>query len=304
MELDKLITTIVLTMLVVGGVASAQEELPSPGLLPDHPFYEVKMWWEDVRMFFTFNSKDKAKLHLEFASIRLAEVNEMIKKNKTKFIQELLEDYKKELNETEDKVEELKARGKNITILAEHVSNVTYKHVFILEEVLEKVPEQAKIHIEHAINVSIKGHEIAVESILVRVNKTIQKVRRINCTTDADCRHLFCPMVLGSDTPICREGKCVCGAKWEIVNKTEWVERFNETWTNVTQRKIKKIEEIYERIGGIPEIGCHKYYECFDGTKVPWCAYENDRCVCIISPEVQCPKVDLLLEYVYGQDCQ
>jgi hypothetical protein len=66
---------------------------------------------------------------------------------------------------------------------------------------------------------------------VARWNKT-----RTNCTDDADCRELACPMVVGNDTSICLNNRCVCGARWQLRNKTEWGERFREEYTNATQR--------------------------------------------------------------------
>lgn len=186
-----------------------------------------------------------AELSSEFAEERLSKAKEMIEKGKTDHGRRLMKEYEKDVNETQEAIEKAERLGRNVTELAEHVANVTYKHIEVLEALLEKVPEPAKIHIEHAINVSIRGHERAVESILERVNKTVEEVRKVNCTTDADCRDLTCPMVLGHDIPVCHEGKCKCGGKWEIVNKTEWRERFGEEWTNETQSRVERIERSY-----------------------------------------------------------
>ena len=35
-------------------------------------------------------------------------------------------------------------------------------------------------------------------------------------------------------------------------------------------------------------MNCTPYFTCPNGTKVPWCGFENNKCVCIISPENQC----------------
>jgi len=50
---------------------------------------------------------------------------------------------------------------------------------------------------------------------------------------------------LGHDTPVCHEGKCKCSGKWEIVNKTEWKERFREELTNETQKRTQKERQLY-----------------------------------------------------------
>lgn len=48
--------------------------LPNPGLVPGNPFYFLDRIGEAVREFFTFNQEDKARLQLEFASERIAEI--------------------------------------------------------------------------------------------------------------------------------------------------------------------------------------------------------------------------------------
>ena len=323
----------------------------SPGLLPDRRFYGVKRWFERVHMFFTFDAAAKARLHTHFSEARLAEAKAMIQLGKPEWTEGLMEDYMKELNETHrcmqrqrqkgrpimdlaehmcnatdehavilsdlvDKVPEqakphiehainassrghiraleeieeekperaaqlsaefaekrmiraremfgvgrpehaqrmlqrynesmkeaekamkmAEKRGLNVTELAEHLGNMTYKHVEVLENLLEKVPEPAKPHIEHAINVSTHGHETCVNRTQMRIGRVIGDIRKTTCKSDADCINLSCPQVIGSDTPICKDGKCWCGGKWQL-NVTEWQERFNKTPTNITQKGL------------------------------------------------------------------
>ena len=361
MTIDKILITVILTLLIIGVAVVAQEELPGAGTTPDSWIYGLDRAWERIRMFFTFDRADKAKLHLQFAGERLAEANEMVKRGKPEFVQDLMKDHEEEMNETEKKVEGLRGLGRNITALVEHVSNVTYKHILVLEEVLEKVPEQAKPAIERAINVSLKGHETAIirlsenlpekaaefrmrfaesrlEKVMIKalegrvkeaeefaeeyeeeidqsinltekaeklgrnvtllaehvcnmtykhilvlervlanvseqakptiehamnasikghencaekikegVGQIIREIRKISCEENVDCARLVCPMILGYDTTICYEGACKCGAKWEIVNETEWKERFNETLTREVKTTIEKIEQMYNQ---------------------------------------------------------
>ncbi len=365
MKIDKILITVILTLSIIGVAVVAQEELPRAGTTPDSWLYGLDRAWERIRMFFTFNRADKAKLHLQFAGERLAEANEMVRRGKPEFIQDLMKEHEAEINQTENEVEGLRVLGRNITALVEHVSNVTYKHILVLEEVLEKVPEQAKPAIakainvslkghetaiirlsenlpekaaefrmrfaesrlekvrvkalegkveeaeelaeeyeeeinksinltekaeglgrnvtllaehvcnmtykhilvlervlanvseqakpaiEHAINASMKGHENCAEKIKERIGQIISEIRKTNCTVNADCAHLGCPRVWGNDTTLCHEGKCKCGAKWEIVNATEWRERFNETLTPKVQRTVERIREMYESTVGV-----------------------------------------------------
>jgi hypothetical protein len=232
------------------------------------------------------------KLASHFAEMEVRRAREMIRRGRIRLARRKMLRYKKFLSESELEMNRTEALGKNVTALVEHICNMTYKHIEVLESVLEEAPEEAKPAIELAINVSLKGHETCVERLLNLINKSEEEAKRIACTadaecegvvycpprlkfevscyippnetigicrclpkwkkmkplecvSDADCRHLICPMVVGSDTPICEEGRCVCGAKWEIVNRTEWRERFREEFTNRTQERIEKIRKIF-----------------------------------------------------------
>jgi rubrerythrin len=403
----------ILTISLISISVVAQEELPKPFLLPDHPLYGFSRWFEKVRMFFTFDESAKAKLNLYFAELRIAEAKSMIEKGKHQYAESLLKDYESELNESQNRLQaqiklgrnvtdlaevvanathkhlaileeifekvpeaaqpaierainasskgciiaverirvlsperaeniaskfaeeelnksvemikkgkekhaqkrleiykellnetektekEIEGLGRNVTDLAEHVCNMTYKHVEVLEKVLAEVPERAKPAIERAINASIERQATCVERILKAINKSEEekkwkacssdedckkilaycpeefgfevkcyvpknktegtcycwpKWRKVekNCSSDADCKDVICPMVIGSDTPICKEGKCVCGAKWEIMNKTELRERLK---IEIPIEIQKKVEEIYNKteIGKIKE---------------------------------------------------
>jgi hypothetical protein len=102
---------------------------------------------------------------LKFAGERLAEMNKLVEKNKTKHVERLAKDQEEELSEAEAEIVKATAKGLNATLVAQHVANMTSKHLIILQGLLEKVPEQARESIMHAINVSSRGHEQAVASI-------------------------------------------------------------------------------------------------------------------------------------------
>jgi len=302
------IICLIVTLLSISVVFA--EELMNPGITPDNPFYGLDRALERIRLMLTLNKEAKIKLRLMLAEERLAEAKVMAEANKIKLSEELVKEHEKEIETIENEIKEAEERGINVTELVELVSNVTYKHVLVLQEVLERVPEQAKPSIEHAISVSLKGHLTASEKIagidperglrlhleyankimeMVRegrgkpeillehyqreMNKTeelleklekrgfnvtkvvttiaeatsmheevLQKVyetvpeeakgsvekamevskkgkekaveaitRGRECETDEDCRHIICPQVIGMDTPMCKEGICICG---------------------------------------------------------------------------------------------
>lgn len=226
--------------------AFAQEDITGPGTTPDSPFYGLDRAVERIRLALARDRVRKARIRLKIAEERLAELKAMTERGKPEFAQRLMRDYESEINETEDDIDAERALGRNVTELAEHVSNVTYKHVLVLERVLEKAPEPARIHIEHAMNVSMRGHERAVASILRRLEEKVERVRGASCETNEDCENLFCPMVIGHDTPICEDGRCKCAGRWNL-NETEWKKRFKEEMTAHVRERIQSEIESYNR---------------------------------------------------------
>ncbi|TSD05102.1 MAG: hypothetical protein Greene07147_814 [Parcubacteria group bacterium Greene0714_7] len=59
---------------------SPQVTLPSAGLTPESSFYFLDRLGENLRQFFTFNPEAKAKLQIEFAGERIAEIKIMVEK--------------------------------------------------------------------------------------------------------------------------------------------------------------------------------------------------------------------------------
>jgi hypothetical protein len=224
-----------------------------------------------------------AQLYLDIAKKKLEKALEKVERGRVEEFEELVEEYKEEMDKSLNMTNKAERFGKNVTSLVEHVCNMTYKHIEVLEDVLEEVPESAKPAIQHAIEVSLRKHENCMKNILKRVNKTLEDVKKfscevdedcsglrcpcltiwgieceaicedgkckcqpriITCTVDAECEHLACPMMVGRDTPVCQEGRCICGPKWKI-SKTEWEKRFGEKWTNKTEEKVERMKQLY-----------------------------------------------------------
>ena len=158
-------TILLILMLALANISFAQEDMVKAGITPGNAFYGIDRALEKIQLMLTFNDIKDAKLHLKFAEERLSELNEIVKKNKTKYIDGLVEKHDKHLQKAQEKIQEAQEKGKSVEEIATLVSEATSKHIEVLQEVLEKVPEQAKEHIQHAIEVSQKGHEQAVQSI-------------------------------------------------------------------------------------------------------------------------------------------
>jgi len=58
------------------------ETIAAAGVTPDSPLYGLDVAWDQLRLFFTFDNTDKARLRIDIARERLLEIKEMIEQNK------------------------------------------------------------------------------------------------------------------------------------------------------------------------------------------------------------------------------
>ncbi len=148
------------------GVFAQEVESPKAGTTPDSPFYFLEIILEEIGTFFTFGDLKKAERHAVLAAERLAEVQMIAGKGKPKLTEKTLARYVKQLEKSMARAEKAQSKDKNTEKVMEVVTRVgqaTSKHLEILAEVSEKVPEEARSAIENAMKVSIKGHAKAVE---------------------------------------------------------------------------------------------------------------------------------------------
>ena len=136
--------------------------LPAAGITPDSWTYGFKKFFEGVDMFFTFDDVAKAEKHINYAELRLAEAKEMAEKGKPEFVNDLIEEYEDNLERGNEISRIAQQVGKNVTKVTELVAVATSIHLDVLEDVLQKVPEQAKPSIQRAITSSKRGNEEAL----------------------------------------------------------------------------------------------------------------------------------------------
>ncbi len=130
--------------------------LPEAGTTPDSSFYFLKSWKESIQTFFTFGAENKAKQYLHLAGVRLAEYRKMVEKEKLEIASKILAKYEKQLNRALDKINKVKEKGKDVKDLNEELQQTISRHLEVLQENFQKVPEAAKKGIENAIDNSSK----------------------------------------------------------------------------------------------------------------------------------------------------
>jgi len=145
------------------GVLAQGTGLLGPGMTPDSPFYFLETIVEKIGTFFTFGDLKKAERYSILAEERLAEANVMAERGKSELAERTLAIYRIQLENSITLAERAQTKGENIKEAMVRVGQATSIHLEVLTKLYEKVPEQTKPAIENAMEVSLKGHEKAVE---------------------------------------------------------------------------------------------------------------------------------------------
>ncbi|HXG05737.1 MAG TPA: DUF5667 domain-containing protein [Nitrososphaera sp.] len=149
----------------VPSVALAQaQELSDPGALPDDAFYGFKRFFESVVTAFTFGEEARANRALELAELRLAEAKAMVEMGKPQFVESLARDYEREIENAKEIMTSI-GDGETKKGVSERVAVATSRHLEVLDEVREKVPDQAKIAIVAAKERSMTGNIEALRAL-------------------------------------------------------------------------------------------------------------------------------------------
>jgi len=161
-QFNKIFLGVALTTLLAMPVFVSAET--NAGITPSSRFYFFDTAFEKINLFFTFGAEKKAHKALKYADERLAEAEEVANENNPEAVEEAMENYQANISLATEKSKELEDEEKTKKLL-NTVSENTTKHQETLARVLEKVPEEAKEAILHAIEVSKKGYEEATKQI-------------------------------------------------------------------------------------------------------------------------------------------
>lgn len=138
---------IIISVIIVGFFFSTNfawakfpDDLPGPHLMPDSKLYFLKIWYEKIVVFFTFDLAKKAEKYRIFAEKRVYEGKEMIKKGKQELADKQKELYKYYLNKAEKALE--KAIQKAMAKKKEEAAKELEKQV---EDIKNKLKESFKI---------------------------------------------------------------------------------------------------------------------------------------------------------------
>ena len=148
--MKKIITTAMLvSSLLVGGAVFAQSPqvaLPSAGLTPESSFYFLDRLGENLRQFFTFNPEAKAKLQIEFAGERIAEIKVIVEKKGVNAKGLAIAESLLQVNVAyaAEIVSEEKVSGKDVSALAKTLNDEFDARDKLLEQTFKDAKAQLK----------------------------------------------------------------------------------------------------------------------------------------------------------------
>lgn len=108
--MKKIIILVLIVMFFISTsrvLAKFPDELPGPKIMPDSPFYFLKIWYEKIVLFFTFDAVKKVEKYKTFAEKRAYEAKEMIIKGKNELAEKQKELYNLYLNKAKQKLEKM-----------------------------------------------------------------------------------------------------------------------------------------------------------------------------------------------------
>jgi len=146
--------------MLFSGVAMAQTaDLPSPGITPGSPFFFLDRFFEGLGGIFTFGQAAKARRAVAIAEERLSEARTLAARDDEN-AQRAVELYEEKVVEATERAQ----NAQNADALV-RVTEATSKHFAVLEDVIARVPEQAKASVQRALESSKQGQVSALQAL-------------------------------------------------------------------------------------------------------------------------------------------
>lgn len=276
------VSIVVFSLLFSNVVFAKDFTLPGAGLTPDNPLYFLKTWKEQIQLFFTFNAENKVKQYLHLAGVRLAEYQKMIEKGKTEIAEKTLNKYQEQFNRASDKIQELKNENKEIKDLVQYAEDTIAGHLGVLQENIEKVPEEAKEGIENAIENSQK----AIEEVIKKIQPDAER-GLIQCLTGTKW---CCNSATDCDGLASKGNVYICNEiwNWELIEICD-------------ENEICYTGKCRDDCNQCPEYSPPSQDFCKDGEIILW---GKDDCGCQLPSTCKRTEPKIIEEHCTSEDCK
>lgn len=140
----KKILIVFMTLIIAFPAVMAEEPETDAGIAPNSLFYGIDVWWDEARVRMADSYEEKARLRLEIADERAAEMLKMAESGND----DSLERARTEARNQLQKMEILDFdQDKEQATLQQRLQ----KHVMVLETVKESIPESSDVSIDDTI---------------------------------------------------------------------------------------------------------------------------------------------------------
>lgn len=159
---------LLLILITISPMAAAVQETPPSSIMPDNPFYDLKLIFEDIHEAMTLSLQDKLTLRQEHLQSRLNELQYEARNNYNKNTERLLQRIQIKQLEIEESLATIqnscpsdacyvmnKGFKENITEYRNYINNHSQEVITALIN-NPSMPEQSREGLENALNMTVK----------------------------------------------------------------------------------------------------------------------------------------------------
>lgn len=266
-------------------VRNIEKTFPVPQIQADSWSYGFKRFGEVLTDIFTFDLKQKIKLHTKLSSERLSEIKDLVDRGKDTSV--FIEDYGRELEMLRKNIEDA---GKNADLATlKNSSDVLDKSIIVLQLVYQKVPENAKQSIEMAINKSLEAK--AEQDLRIRGDYTPEELKRIVPDETKKQKKLYDK----SDKAVKEYyAKSLEKNIEDLDQKISASEKSNQSAEKLLAKRLEIIEKVESIRADVKGIACAKNSDCISaGCSKELCVHKSQSGIvssCIFKPDYDCLK--------------
>ena len=172
--MNKLFNMIIISMMLIPMINAQQLDLEvDAGITPDSPFYNIDLFFDNLRITFSMSLASKAQTRLEIAEERLSEMKLMAETNNLVAMNKARSEHAKQLNAIELLMDEQEDDDLKVSF-----QEKLEKHIINLEFVKALVPEQAQEGLTIALENSERVFETNQQGISEDKRLTTKLIRQ------------------------------------------------------------------------------------------------------------------------------
>ncbi len=157
------VLVIVLAVVIIGSTGVA---VAANNSLPGDALYGIGRAIENAQMRIAFGDDAKAARQVDYAEKRFEELTTIANDNaKIENIDIALEQYERGLEDALARTETARSNGVNVDDVLERLTEAQLRQAATLQEVHERVPDEAKEAIARAQEASVRGFERSAEAV-------------------------------------------------------------------------------------------------------------------------------------------